>query len=227
MKPPTDPPRGRHGWRSGYWLVLALIVVSYALGVSQTSPQASMLTFLVQLVAVAMTLQVAAVGRRVRRVSGVVLSIAGLAALAVTLTGVEGHIVDLLLSAASVTAYLVAPIAIIAHQLRRADVDGETLLAAIAAYVMVGMFFAFAYDLIAVITDVPTFGVDEVDSLANQLFFSFTTLTTTGYGNLVPSEPLVQSVAVAETIIGQLFLVVAVARVVSGWTPSRRASAQG
>jgi hypothetical protein len=53
--------------------------------------------------------------------------------------------------------------------------------------------------------------------LADQLFFSFSTLTTTGYGNLVPVGAAGQSVAIGEAITGQLFLVIAVARVVSGW----------
>jgi hypothetical protein len=51
------------------------------------------------------------------------------------------------------------------------------------------------------------------------LFFSFTTLTTVGYGNVVPVNAFVQGIAIAEAISGQLFLVIAVARVVSGWKP--------
>ncbi|WP_431279421.1 ion channel [Leifsonia poae] len=43
-------------------------------------------------------------------------------------------------------------------------------------------------------------------------------MTTTGYGNLVPVTSGVQSVAIAEAITGQLFLVTAIARVVTGWT---------
>jgi hypothetical protein len=45
------------------------------------------------------------------------------------------------------------------------------------------------------------------------LFFSFTTLTTTGYGNLVPDANPGQTLAVLEMLIGQLFLVTAMARV--------------
>ncbi|MGF6824711.1 hypothetical protein M2317_003644 [Microbacterium sp. ZKA21] len=48
------------------------------------------------------------------------------------------------------------------------------------------------------------------------MFFSFTTLTTTGFGNIVPVGPGVQSVAVAEAITGQLFLITAVARIMRG-----------
>jgi hypothetical protein len=53
------------------------------------------------------------------------------------------------------------------------------------------------------------------------LFFSFTTLTTTGYGNLVPAANPGQTFAVLEMLTGQLFLVTAVAKVVSTWRPSQ------
>jgi Ion channel len=47
----------------------------------------------------------------------------------------------------------------------------------------------------------------------------FTTLTTTGYGNLVPAGNPGQTFAVLEMLIGQLFLVTAVGKVVSAWRP--------
>jgi hypothetical protein len=53
------------------------------------------------------------------------------------------------------------------------------------------------------------------------LFFSFTTLTTTGYGNLVPAANPGQTVAVAEMLLGQLFLITAFGKVVSAWQPAR------
>ena len=51
------------------------------------------------------------------------------------------------------------------------------------------------------------------------MFFSFTTLTTTGYGNLVPAGQPGQSLAVMEMILGQLFLITAVGKIVSVWRP--------
>ena len=57
---------------------------------------------------------------------------------------------------------------------------------------------------------------------AQDLFFSFTTLTTTGYGNLVPAENPGQSFALAEMLIGQLFLVTAVAKVINSYRPAKR-----
>jgi voltage-gated potassium channel Kch len=215
----TAEPRGGRGWRTGYWVVIALIVASYVLCATQATADPSPIAFLVQLVTVAVTLWVADVHRAVRRVAWIVLTMAGAASITVDLVGTRGEALDIVLSAASALAFLSAPVAIIAQQVRRRGVDVEALLAAVSAYLMVGMFFTFVYNLIALLTQSPTFGPDVVDSLSKQLFFSFTTLTTVGYGNIVPATPGVQGVAVAEAITGQLFLIIAVARIISGPRP--------
>ena len=51
------------------------------------------------------------------------------------------------------------------------------------------------------------------------LFFSYTTLTTTGYGNLVPGGQPGRMIAGLEMMIGQIFLVTLVAGLVSLWRP--------
>ena len=56
---------------------------------------------------------------------------------------------------------------------------------------------------------------------SDYLFFSYTTLTTTGYGNLVPAGTVGQSLAVLEMLVGQIFLVTLVAGLVSLWRPGR------
>lgn len=204
------------GWRSGYWIVLALLVASYVLCASERSTNPSPGAFLVQLVTVAVVLRVTAAPRRLQRIAWIVLIIAGAAAIAASVWGTGDRAVDIALSAASMVAFFVAPLAIIAHQIHRRGLDIEALLAATTAYILVGMFFTLLYNLIALVTTTSAFGADVVDSLSSQLFFSFTTLTTTGYGNIVPATPVVQAVAIAEAITGQLFLITAVARIIRG-----------
>jgi hypothetical protein len=58
----------------------------------------------------------------------------------------------------------------------------------------------------------PTSGPDE---LATMLYFSLTTLTTTGYGDIVPVDPFVRSLANLESVIGQFYLAITVARLVT------------
>jgi hypothetical protein len=59
------------------------------------------------------------------------------------------------------------------------------------------------------------------------LFFSFTTLSTTGYGNLIPATNPGQTFAVTEMVLGQLFLITAVGKIVTEWRPKRWQASDG
>ena len=82
------------------------------------------------------------------------------------------------------------------------------------------MFFTFAYVLLSIFGDI--FQGEGVDSLSELLFFSFTSLSTTGYGNIVPNTAPGQTLAIAEILTGQLFLALAIARVVTAWIPRKK-----
>ncbi len=99
------------------------------------------------------------------------------------------------------------------------------MLGAVAAYLLIGMFFAFAYRWLGDVQSAPFFGTAGDGTLADDLFFSFTTMTTIGFGSLVPADNPGQTFAVAEGLIGQLFLVVAVAKVINSWQPKRLSDA--
>ena len=99
-------------------------------------------------------------------------------------------------------------------------VDVRTILGAISVFTLLGLIFAFLYFGFSRWSHSDFFtGVDQARS-SDYLFFSYTTLTTTGYGNLVPAGTLGQSFAVFEMLIGQIFLVTLVAGLVSLWRPS-------
>lgn len=201
--------------RYGYWLVLVLIAVSYVLCAVQESSNPNPTAFIAQLATVAVALWIAEVPPTILRVCWGVLALAVVALAITELVGLRGHVLDVTLAAASVVACLVTPTAIIAHQVRLRRPGVQNLLAAVTAYVMVGMMFTFVYNLAALLSPTPVLSGETGDSLRGQLFFSFTTLTTTGYGNLVPVGPLIETVAIVEAITGQLFIVIAIASMVA------------
>jgi len=224
VNPTHTAERPRRRWDDhgiGYAIVLGLLIVSYVLCATQPSTDPSPWAFLAMLATVAIVFHVTRARHIVQRVSWVVLSVAGAAAVIATAFGIEGPVLAIPLSAASMVALLVAPWAIIAHQVTRRGLDLEALLAAITAYILVGMFFAFVYNLMSQISPTPMFGEKSLDSLGNQLFFSFTALTTTGYGNLVPVGTGGQAIAIAEGTTGQLFLITAVAPIMRGASAKR------
>ena len=224
-----EPGRGRRYGRlveafsspDSYGLVLLLILITYALSAALTGSWATSVVLAVQIATVWVTLRASQARRPVRAVADVALAAAALAAVAnLFIHDQMGH--GTVVSWASGLLYLIAPLSIVRHLVVRRIVDVQTLLGTIAAYLMVGMFFAFLYHALGLgQTQPPFFGSQGAGTFSQDLFFSFTTLTTTGYGNLVPSGNPGQTFAVLEMLIGQLFLVTAVAKVVSAWRPGQ------
>jgi hypothetical protein len=104
-------------------------------------------------------------------------------------------------------------------------VDFRTILGAISVYALLGLLFGFLYLATERWGTSPFFtGVTHPHS-SDFLFFSYTTLTTTGYGNLIPAGKVGQSLAVFEMLFGQVFLVTLVAGLVSLWRPRDGAGA--
>ncbi len=92
-------------------------------------------------------------------------------------------------------------------------VDGQTILGALSIYLLIGTFFAALYRTVAAFSGEPFFGFENVDWV-DYVYFSFVTLTTTGYGDLTAATDLGRMLAVTEALLGQLYLVSVVALVV-------------
>ena len=79
-----------------------------------------------------------------------------------------------------------APVSSLAPSYPQDGGGPETVFGAVSAYLLIGMFFAFVYRAAGANEATAFFGAQGDGTFAQDLFFSFTTLTTTGYGNLVP-----------------------------------------
>ncbi len=92
------------------------------------------------------------------------------------------------------------------------------ILGAVAIYLNVAAMFALAYRMIDALGPDRFSSPHTMDSghpLADMIYFSFTTLTTTGYGDIVPVDPLARSLSNLESVIGQLFPATLLARLIS------------
>ena len=113
----------------------------------------------------------------------------------------------------------VAMAAVLWRVVSSAQVGSRTILGAISVYTVLGILFTFAYGTIDRIQGGPFFeGIARPEG-GDFLFFSYTTLTTTGYGNLVPGGQPGRMIAGFEMMLGQIFLVTLVAGLVSLWRP--------
>jgi hypothetical protein len=98
-------------------------------------------------------------------------------------------------------------------------VSFRTILGAISVYIALGILFTWAYGAIDRIEGGDFFGAGVTPKGSDFLFFSYTTLTTTGYGDLVPVGQVGRMVSGLEMMLGQVFLVTLVAGLVSLWKP--------
>jgi Ion channel len=99
------------------------------------------------------------------------------------------------------------------------------LQGAIVVYLSIGTIFASLYGLIWELEPAAFANLhpsSESSEIATMLYFSLTTLTTTGYGDIVPVDPFARSLSNLEAIIGQLYLAVTIARLVTLELADRR-----
>src|SRR5262245_13086648 len=97
--------------------------------------------------------------------------------------------------------------------------DREHLYAGLSAYLLAGIFFGVFYWVLeqtwAGSFALPGEGAQSHFSLPAAIYYSFVTLTTLGYGDIVPRSEVGRGLAILEAVAGQLYLAVMIARLVS------------
>ena len=93
----------------------------------------------------------------------------------------------------------------------------ETVLGSLCSYVLLGLLFAFVFLAVNEFRNEPFFVQPGEHQQSEFLYFSFVALTTLGFGDLSPSVGLPQALTVIEALVGSIFLVTLVARLVTLW----------
>ena len=148
-------------------------------------------------------------------------------AVALALTGVAVNVVKSLggvfgegeVRAMNAAVVLLGPPAVATGLLRSLRVTHEVRLEAVSGvlslYVLLGLLFAFLFGAIDRLGGAPFFADGQPATAAHCLYFSFTTLTTVGYGDFVARTDLGHTLCVFEMLIGQIYLVTVVSLIVS------------
>jgi len=105
-----------------------------------------------------------------------------------------------------------------ARVMRDGRINLNRIMGAIGSYLLIGIVFTQAFRLLAEFFD-GAFAIggtpaDFATISYKQSYFSFVTLTSTGYGDITPVHPYARSLATMEALAGNLFLTVLVARLV-------------
>jgi hypothetical protein len=120
---------------------------------------------------------------------------------------------------------------LISRVLRDGRINIHRIVAACGTFLLLGLVFAQAYKLLALFVPqgfaIAGTPVDEAAMHFRFTYFSFVTLTSTGYGDITPIHPYTRSLATFEAITGQLYLAVLIARLVAlelRWRDAQRVS---
>jgi len=212
------------GGEYGFAPILILILVS--LSFQMAAPEADWARFVtvaLQGVTLIVALHTAEAHHRLLRIGYVAVAVALLgAAGALAGSGEPGT------AAAKIVALMLVagtPVAIgvtLVRQVRtERAVTVRTMFGVLCIYLLIGMLFSFCFGAIDHVGSTPFF-TNGAQHQSDFLYFSYATITTTGYGDLIAATNLGRSLAITEALIGQIYLVTVVALIVGNLRPGRR-----
>jgi len=206
--------------RDAFGLVFALVLTTYVLAslLSNRGWSAVVLT-----VATSATSIVSLTSSHARaRMVHVAIWLSALTVLLAFIAAASGEHTWLnLASLIQVVLLTIAMGAVLRRVVSSVEVGFRTILGAISVYTVLGILFTFVYGTVDRIQSGPFFEGIAHPQGNDFLFFSYTTLTTTGYGNLVPGGQPGRMISGLEMMLGQIFLVTLVAGLVSLWRPGQ------
>jgi HAMP domain-containing protein len=112
---------------------------------------------------------------------------------------------------------LLAAVMVVRRVLARPTVTIQSIYGALSAYMITGLMFASIYAALEHLGTSDFFAGSQPANTQTFQYFSFTTLTTLGYGDFVSTESGGRAIAVLEALTGQVFLATLVARLVSAY----------
>jgi hypothetical protein len=127
-----------------------------------------------------------------------------------------GRVITLLLVGLAPPAIVTG---LIKHFREEGRITVQTMFGVLCLYLLIGIFFGTCFATIETLTNRPFFTIPVAET-SDFLYFSFATLTTVGYGDLIAATNVGRSLAITEALIGQIYLVTVVALIVGNLRPA-------
>lgn len=209
----SDSERARTEGRFGLVLLLLFVAVFVSIATSE-GPWALLLTTAVLATSLGISMLASGVSMRAVwawlsvAVAGVGLSVLVALTQEARVAGGYLAITSLVFTAATIGA-------IVRRILQQTEISVLTVLGALCIYLLVGFSFAFIYEIVGSFSSQPFFASQQTGTRSDYVYFSFITMATVGYGDLAAQGGLGRALAVIEGLVGQIYLVTAVAALVS------------
>jgi Ion channel len=215
------PPR----FTDSYGLVLVLLIASYfVMAVAGDTSYGRLLGLVILATTTWLALRASQVERRLLRYAVTLIPIVTLAAIALGVAGSE-NMSRAVAAALIALLVVVAPVAIVKRLATHPVININTFYGAVCVYLLIAMFFASVFALASVLSGDAFFAQiqpPQKPGTIDYLYFSLTTITTVGYGDLTAVGGVGRMLAVLEAILGQLYLITVVSLVVQNLGQARR-----
>lgn len=122
--------------------------------------------------------------------------------------------------------------AILGHITRQQRMTLDTILGGVCVFLLIGVIFGYVFSMVETVFPgsllqdhmqlMPTANANgQVERRPEAIYFSFITLTTVGYGDIVPARSLARVLAIIEALMGQIFLTTFLAFLVGNYLAQR------
>ena len=216
-RPADRPPQFRYG--AVFLLTLTVVVFVIA---APSADWSRAVTLAIEGAALVVAVATARERERVRYRRALVVG----AVMIVLIVGVATGTVSEELTAALLALVTAAvPVAIVGgavRLLRERGVTVQAVAGALAIYLSIGLVFAWIISFITHIDSAAYFAQNTSGTEGDRVYFSFTVLTTTGFGDFSAATPAGHALAVIEMLTGQLYLVTVIGLLIGSFVERRK-----
>jgi Ion channel len=221
-RPDPRPVQARSGPRFG--ALLLILVFTYLLSAFVSGIAVDSLQMLLFLAVLLLALRTGRLSRRAFRITAAGLVAGSVVAAALVLADRTGPGAGVANSWAALVLFLAA-VLIVRRVLAQPEITLQSIYGAVSAYLVLGLMYAAVFAAMNRFGGNTFFANGQHGDTQTFQYFSFITLTTTGYGDFTAAGNSGRAVAVLEAITGQIFLATLVARLVAGFRGSARRAA--
>ncbi len=202
-------------------LVLTLIAVVFSIA-APTADWSRALALGIEGMALVITIGTSRERPAVRRRMALNVGAALVAVIVLVALGVLPH---WLTSSIAIVVTAAVPIALIRGLVRllgKHGVTAQAVAGSLAIYLSTGLIFAWIVGFIAQVSDTPYFAQHTSGTQGEKVYYSFSVLTTTGFGDFTAATPAGHAVAVIEMLTGQLYLVTVIGLLIGNFAARRQ-----
>ena len=204
-----------------FGLLLLLLVITYVFSAFASGAWLSALQVALFAGVMLLAVRTGRVPRRAARVLVTLMLAGSAAAVTLALTSSPGVVIGVVGLWAALLL-LFAVVIIVRRVLAEREVTIQSIYGAVSAYMIVGLMFASVYGAMYRFGGDTFFASGSPGNVNTFQYFSFTTLTTLGYGDFTAAGNSGRAVAVLEALAGQIFLATLIARLVASFRGPRQ-----